>query len=61
MLLQTNNDHTSTTLEGFLRSLNAVDENDISGVTTFLRRCLALNPDLRASAQELLKGGWLTS
>ena len=59
MLLQTNNDYSSATLEDFLRSLSAVDENDIPGVTAFLRKCLALNPDLRASAQELLKDRWL--
>ena len=53
MLLRTT-DYMPTTLEDILRSLSAVDEDDIPGVTAFLRKCLALNPNLRASAQELL-------
>ena len=47
------------TLEVILRSLEAVDEDEIPGTAAFLRRCLSLDPKLRPSAQELLKDSWL--
>jgi len=59
MLLQTNDVYTPTTLEDLLRNLSTIDENDIPGVTGFLHKCLALNPNMRASAEELLEDNWL--
>jgi serine/threonine-protein kinase SRPK3 len=60
-LLRTNSDFQFTTLEAILRTLDAVDENDISGVAAFMRRCFVLDPKLRPSAQELLTDSWLLS
>ncbi|EDQ99862.1 uncharacterized protein LACBIDRAFT_315201 [Laccaria bicolor S238N-H82] len=58
-LLHTNSDFAPSSLEDILRGLNVVDESEIPGIATFLRRCLTLGPKVRPSAQELLKDGWL--
>ena len=49
----------ATTLEGSLQKFSALDETDIPGVAAFMRKCLALDPRMRASAQELLKDSWV--
>lgn len=58
-LLQTNSNFQPTTLEAILRTLDTVDENDIPGAAAFMRRCFALDPKVRPSAQELLTDSWL--
>ena len=47
-------------LEVLLTTFNAnCEEQDIIGVADFMRRCLTIDPELRPSAQELLKDKWL--
>lgn len=42
--LHTDGDFAPTTHEDILRSLEAVDENEIPDATSFLHRCLTLDP-----------------
>ena len=59
MLLHTNKGQMAATLEASLQNFSALDETDIPGVAAFLRKCLALDPKMRASAQELLEDSWI--
>ena len=48
-----------TSLEDILRGMEVVAEQDIPPLARFLRRCFALDPGSRPSAQELLEDDWL--
>ena len=52
-LLQVN-DFIHTSLDKILHGIGTVQADDVPGVATFMRRCLALDPALRPSALELL-------
>ncbi|KAJ3563528.1 hypothetical protein NP233_g8883 [Leucocoprinus birnbaumii] len=45
-------------IEDILRALEVMDEDEVPKTATFLRKCLALDPKLRPSAQDLLKDDW---
>ena len=48
-------------LEILLRESGNIAEKDLAPTANFLRRCLAVKPLHRASAYEVLTGGWISS
>ena len=47
--------------EEALRNYNICTEDEIRDAARFMRRCLQLDPEKRASARELLDDSWLKS
>ncbi|XP_006463037.1 hypothetical protein AGABI2DRAFT_119847 [Agaricus bisporus var. bisporus H97] len=58
-LLHTDGNLQPTPFENFFRILQVLNEDEIPGVTGFIRKCLTLDPRLRPTAQELLNDEWL--
>jgi len=52
-------DFMPTNLEEILYGLGTVQADDVPGAAAFMRRCLALDPASRPSAQQLLNDKWL--
>ena len=48
-------------LESLLTESENVSEKDLASTAKFLRTCLAVNTANRATALEVLEGGWITS
>lgn len=48
-----------SSIEDCLRAYKLLDEADIVPAATFMRRCLTIDPTVRATARELLEDGWL--
>ncbi|KAJ3514132.1 hypothetical protein NLJ89_g2540 [Agrocybe chaxingu] len=48
-------------LETLLTESEKLAESDISSTASFLRSCLAIKPTNRASAEDILRGGWIKS
>lgn len=46
-------------LESLLIESGKISEEDISETASFLRSCLAIKPAKRASAEDILDGGWI--
>ena len=52
-------DFMPTKFEDILYGRGTVQADDIPGVVTFMRRCVALDPASRPSALQLLNDKWL--
>jgi serine/threonine-protein kinase SRPK3 len=48
-------------LERLLTECGKIEERDICPTALFLRSCLEIKPTVRASAKEIMTGGWATS
>ncbi|KAF8958726.1 kinase-like domain-containing protein [Flammula alnicola] len=48
-------------LESLLTECGKIPEKDVSPTASFLRSCLAIKPTDRASAKEIMNGGWAKS
>ena len=50
---------TVSKLESLLAESEKIQEKDIPAAAAFLRSCLAIKPNDRASAVDVLNGGWI--